>query len=338
MDIFRRSRAYAAVKADLDRGRLSHAYLLLCPDAKNLCAYLKAIAEEILCAGKEPAEAERIRRLVAADRFADCRIFPAQGEKSGVAEVRALLDGCYLKSVEGGRKVLILHAVHAMQAQAQNKLLKILEEPPENTVFLLGAAGEHSVLTTVVSRAKKLELNAFPSDEIERYVRETYPERAGAAREIAALSGGLAGRADALAADSSLPETEKRIARFLCAPEKAEIPALARGFSTREDAAAALSVLRLVLRDVLMFRLGRKKSRRSGCGEETLHAAAGRYSEAALVRALDASAEAERALAGNAQPVQCMETLLAGIAEDAGPGTEEKARGKRVREGFEEIV
>ena len=334
MDIFRRSRAYGAVETDLVRDRLSHAYLLLCPDARNLCAYLKTLAERILCFGLAPAEAERVRRLVAADRFTDCRIFPAAGEKSGVPEVRALLDGCCLKAAEGGKKVYVLHAVHTMQAQAQNKLLKILEEPPENTVFLLGATGEHAVLPTVVSRAKKLELNAFPEEEIVRYVKETHPERANSAREIAALSGGLCGRADDLAADSALPETEKKLAAFLCAPEKEKIPALTRGFSTREPAAEALSVLRLLLRDVLMLRLGREDGRLSGCAEETLRTAAQRFSDGALVRALDAAAEAERALAGSAQPAQCMEILLCEIAGAAGRKERRESGNGQVFEGI----
>ena len=146
MDIFRRSLPYKLVAADAANGRLAHAYLLVCPDEKNLRPFLKQLAKLVLRADA------RADRLIDAERYVDCRIFPAEGERAGVAEVKALLEDCYVKPVECDRKLFVLDRVHEMLAPAQNKLLKVLEEPPANVYFLLGAASEFPVLPTVRSR------------------------------------------------------------------------------------------------------------------------------------------------------------------------------------------
>ena len=85
MDIFRRSLPYKLVAADAANGRLAHAYLLVCPDEKNLRPFLKQLAKLVLRADA------RADRLIDAERYVDCRIFPAEGERAGVAEVKALL-------------------------------------------------------------------------------------------------------------------------------------------------------------------------------------------------------------------------------------------------------
>ena len=197
MDIFSNSLPYRLVAADAANGRLAHAYLLVCPDEKNLRGFLKSLAKLIMRADA------RAERLIEAERYVDCRIFPAEGERAGVAEVKQLLEDCYIKPAESDRKLFVLNRVHAMLAPAQNKLLKVLEEPPANVYFLLGAASEFAVLPTVRSRTRKLELFAFPEEEIAAHIRRRYPFRTDA-REIAALSGGALGRAEALAEGGSL--------------------------------------------------------------------------------------------------------------------------------------
>ena len=246
MDIFRRSLPYKLVAADAANGRLAHAYLLVCPDEKNLRPFLKQLAKLVLRADA------RADRLIDAERYVDCRIFPAEGERAGVAEVKALLEDCYVKPVECDRKLFVLDRVHEMLAPAQNKLLKVLEEPPANVIFLLGAASEFPVLPTVRSRARRLELFAFPEEEIAAHIRRKYPHRADA-REIAALSGGALGRAEELAEGGSLAGAGEEAARFLLTLSPAGIPAaraqvFRRGRARPLPAAAAPGAARRFVR------------------------------------------------------------------------------------------
>ena len=143
MSLFTESRAYKIVSGDVSRGRVSHAYLLVCPDERNLRTYLKELAKLVMRAD------ERAARLIDEEMHSDCRVFPAEGEKTAVSDVKELLEGCYIKPVEGDKKVFVLDRMQEMLPPAQNKLLKVLEEPPENVYFILGTTSEFPVLTTV---------------------------------------------------------------------------------------------------------------------------------------------------------------------------------------------
>lgn len=315
MEIFRQTKAYQLVDGDLRQGRLSHAYLLLLPDAGSLGSCLRVLAQRILTDGLAQGEAERVARLVAQDRHPDCRFFPAPGEKCGVAEVRSMLDECYIKPVEGARKIFILGAVHDMLAAAQNKLLKVLEEPPAGVVFLLGSASEYAVLSTVRSRAKRLDVHAFPESAIEAYLREKYPDRPDV-KEIAVLSGGLPGRADELAQSGSVSGECERLVQLVLNLSPASVPLAARSFAGREDAVRALALLRLIFRDLLMLRLGREDLLLSGGDRRVLAKAAQRYPETALLRAQGYIGQCERELRANAVVPMSIEALLHSILED----------------------
>ena len=295
------------VRADAAAGRLSHAYLFLCPDARNLRRWLKRLAAILLDADG------RAERLIEEECYSDCRIFPAPGEKAGVAEVRALLDDAYIKPVEGQRKVFVLDNVQDMLAPAQNKLLKVLEEPPANVYFLLGATGEYSVLTTVRSRTKRLELLSFTEEETEAYLKEKYPHRTDT-REIAALSGGVLGRAEELAEGDSLTQAAQEAARLLATLSPAGIPAAVRAYADKGAAVQLLALLRLTLRDALAYKIGGVK-RLSAADEEMLRRVAMRFSAAALVSAQEQIACAEKNLKFNANLPMSLEELFAGILE-----------------------
>ena len=129
-----------------------------------------------------------------------------------MADVKQLLDECYIRPAECDRKLFVFDRVQDMLAPAQNKLLKILEEPPQNVYFLLGTESEYPVLPTVRSRTKKLELASFPQGPLAEYIRKEY--RLADAEEIAAMSGGVLGRAQALAEEGDIAERTQEIAQL----------------------------------------------------------------------------------------------------------------------------
>ena len=309
MDIFRGSNACRLLSGDAAHGRLAHAYLLVCPDGRNLRTFLKELA--VIASGAD----ERAARLIREERYQDCRVFPAEGGKATVADVKELLEECYVKPTESDRKLFVIDRVQEMLPSAQNKLLKVLEEPPQGVCFLLGTESEFPVLPTVLSRVRKLELLSFPEEEIEKYLRKKYPRR-GDLAAIAALSGGVLGRAEEYAEGGSVSEKNGEIALLLLSLSPASVPQAARRFGEKGETAEFLRGLRLVCRDLLMFRLGRKELMRSGADIRVMERAAARYSEAALVRAQTCVGEAERDLKFNANAVSCIEKLLDGILEE----------------------
>ena len=198
-----------------------------------------------------------------------------------------------------------------MLAPAQNKLLKVLEEPPENVYFILGTSSEFPVLSTVKSRAKRLDLVSFPQEQIERFIAENY--RRADAKEIAALSGGVLGRAQELAESGEAGEEDMALFALNLSP--AAVPLAAKKYSSREELGKFLPRLRLIYRDILMLKLGREDLLLAGAEAKILRRAAARYSVAALVNAQELIGRAERDFKFNANAQAGIETLLFGILE-----------------------
>jgi len=84
----------------------------------------------------------------------------------GVDEATEIVKALSLKAYEGGYKVMIIWAADKMNTATANKLLKLLEEPPQKTVFLLIAESEDDILQTILSRCQVLHFNALTEKAI----------------------------------------------------------------------------------------------------------------------------------------------------------------------------
>lgn len=83
-----------------------------------------------------------------------------------VEDSSEILKALSLKAYEGGHKFMIIWMADKMNAEASNKLLKILEEPPEKTVFILITENEEDMISTIRSRCQVLHFGAIPEGEI----------------------------------------------------------------------------------------------------------------------------------------------------------------------------
>ena len=86
----------------------------------------------------------------------------------GVDEAEQIVKALKLKSYEGGYKVMIIWMAEKMNTSASNKLLKLLEEPPAKTVFLLVAEDEQQIITTIKSRCQVLHFPLLSNEAIEK--------------------------------------------------------------------------------------------------------------------------------------------------------------------------
>ena len=78
-----------------------------------------------------------------------------------VEDASDILKALALKSYEGGYKIMIVWMVEKMNIDASNKLLKLLEEPPEKTLFLLISENEEDIIQTIRSRCQVLHFSAL---------------------------------------------------------------------------------------------------------------------------------------------------------------------------------
>lgn len=88
-----------------------------------------------------------------------------------VIESRSILKKLSLKAFEAEYKVVFIWLPELMNSQASNALLKVLEEPPEKTLFLLISLDTDKLLTTILSRTQKFQVRKFNTSEIEEFLK-----------------------------------------------------------------------------------------------------------------------------------------------------------------------
>ncbi|WP_264520000.1 ATP-binding protein [Flavobacterium sp. N1994] len=91
-----------------------------------------------------------------------------------VDDAQDILKSLALKSYEGGYKVMIVWMADKMNIAASNKLLKLLEEPPEKTLFLLISENEEDIIQTIRSRCQVLHFGALPEAVIAKAMQQFY--------------------------------------------------------------------------------------------------------------------------------------------------------------------
>ncbi|MBO4268699.1 MAG: DNA polymerase III subunit delta' [Bacteroidaceae bacterium] len=108
-----------------------------------------------------------------------------------VTESESITSKLALKSVEGGYKIVIVWHAEKMKAECANSLLKLLEEPPSGTVFMLVSDSPEQMLETIVSRTQRIDFKRIPSADIEATLTGPgYGMEPEAAGKIAHFSGG----------------------------------------------------------------------------------------------------------------------------------------------------
>lgn len=107
----------------------------------------------------------------------------------GVDESLEIIRKLNLKSFEGGYKVMIIWMAEEMNADAANKLLKILEEPTPKTLFILVAEAQDKLLTTILSRTQIVRVTMLPTDTVQRALEQKGVTRSTAA-SVSARSDG----------------------------------------------------------------------------------------------------------------------------------------------------
>ncbi len=108
----------------------------------------------------------------------------------GVEEAHEIVSALALKSYEGGHKIMIIWMADKMNISASNKLLKLLEEPTGDTLFLLVVEEEEQLLQTIRSRCQLLQFLALPEELIKKALIDSYNISEKVASKIAHQSHG----------------------------------------------------------------------------------------------------------------------------------------------------
>jgi DNA polymerase-3 subunit delta' len=134
------------------------------------------------------------------------------------SEASEIIKKLNLKTFESDFKIMIIWLPEKMHQATSNKLLKMIEEPPEKTLFLLVSEEPDKVISTILSRCQLVKIPAFNNHDIERYLLNKFQLDRVKAADISRVSNGNITRATELCEneDSSLANLErfKSLMRF----------------------------------------------------------------------------------------------------------------------------
>jgi DNA polymerase-3 subunit delta' len=277
-DVQGQARAVAPLKKALESGHVHHAWLFFGPDGVGKELTAVGLAQALTCPEKPRVgcgtcsscqrvlrrnhpdvtwvltEDEQVRRGIAGR--GDFDHTPSRDIK--VEQVRALGERLAFRPLEGQYKVALLIGAHGMNENAQNALLKTLEEPPKGTVLVLTTSMPDKLLPTIRSRCAKAQFGPLPLKLVAEKVQAKRKLDADTAMQVARMADGSMSRAFDL--DVKALERRKEIIEAFEKLKRDD----ARGWLAfaevygegRVEAEACLDVLAVWLRDIIAAQAG----------------------------------------------------------------------------------
>lgn len=163
-DVLKGSKAYKLLEGDFSLG-LGHAYLIVSPDNDIMAEFFNLVAAMIFCESNSACLNCPECLKVLHGNNPDVYFVNEEEKDITTKKVEELTNSTQLKSYSG-RKLYFVYRADKMNAAAQNKLLKTLEEPPAGVTIFLGATNETAMLKTIRSRCHTIYLDAFDRDVI----------------------------------------------------------------------------------------------------------------------------------------------------------------------------
>ncbi len=252
---------------EISSGRLSHAYLIEGDEGVGKTYFASFCAKAVLCQGqKKPCGVCPACVKSQQNSHPDMFYFsPDKKATLGVDVVREIKSSVYLLPNESDKKVYIIDEAQKMTVQAQNALLKFLEEPPKSAVFFIITDKKESMLPTVVSRTRLISLTPADSEDIADFLAENVKNIDGnQIAQAVRMADGSVGRAMKLAS-RDMSKGRKLCLEFvpvLFGGSKAEIMSFLLGSKqNREGLKEFFTMLGVALSDVMNAKYGVTKAR-----------------------------------------------------------------------------
>ncbi len=235
--------------------RLSHAYIFSCEDLTFLKEYLQFLAVQFLTY-EDTMSTTEVEPLVKSKSHPDLMEFPSEiGGKVTVKDIESIVERTNKKPLLGKNKVFILSDLSVVNEQAQNKLLKILEEPCPNTYFLLGAQNSSVALQTIKSRSVNLTINEFLEEEVFEFIKDE-PKSEDVKKLVAQSANGNLTKAIALLKDDNFEKNFDLSLNILRTLKSTADMAEVSKMYDKVDFFDMAKNFQLIFRDMLMIKTG----------------------------------------------------------------------------------
>jgi len=243
----------------VENNKIANAYLFVGPEGMGKKTIGFFFANALLCGfeSKKPCGNCVGCKQFASGNHPDMKVIKPQKTSIGIEEIRSIQKELIIRPYQSDRKLILIEDAHLMTFQAQNALLKSLEEPPPFVVFMLLSQRLQGLLPTVLSRLKAFRLEPLSKNEIAAIIvrrTDSPPEKA---ELFAALSEGNPGKGLKLAVSSEFTLQREAVSGLLrnISADFSELLGYESLFTNNKDNIESIfDFLNLWFRDYLVFK------------------------------------------------------------------------------------
>ena len=189
--------------------------------------------------------------------YVDIINYSSEKSSFGVDDVRDIIEEVYKKPFEKDKKVIIIHEGNKLTIQAQNALLKTIEEPPKGVYIIILCESLELILDTIKSRCEIYKLKPLTKSELYEYIKiKKFNYDENEIKSALAFSEGVPGRIDRYFNDDKLRELRNNIVILIKNLNKNDLEAILQqeeSFSNlKNDKEEVLNIFGLFIRDILI--------------------------------------------------------------------------------------
>ncbi|MFA4889678.1 MAG: DNA polymerase III subunit delta' [Candidatus Omnitrophota bacterium] len=267
--------------------RLEGGYLFSGPDGIGKQMAARNVAKLVNCLQEEASDACGqcpSCKKIDSNQHPDVHIIASDGGEIKIESIRQLQREISLRPYEGRKKVFILDDAHRLNSESSNALLKVLEEPPRDSIIVLISDKPNLIFKTIISRCKIIKFAPMKRLTLEEILKKDFLIDGSTAHFLAYFCEGRLGKALRLKDSAVFQDKNKVIDSFVFSP-RLNLEKI--GFKDKAALRGSLNILAAWFRDVYLLKTGMPQAEMINFDRwEDLSKQASRYSYQELTQIL----------------------------------------------------